>query len=116
MTARTIPFKQETASDDTNYLKAISILEEAPFSNDPIHGLDGILDFTEKAVREVTTDMDFWDNRHEASLYALQWSFENLYQKGVPLEEKQFFNLCGDLVIPNETTSPENPTPWYTKY
>lgn len=115
MTVRTIPFPKETASD-TNYLKAISILEKAPFSNDPIHGLDGILSFTQKAVQELITDIDFCDDKHEASLHALRWSFDSLYQHGIPLEQHKFLNLCEDFIIPNETTSPENQTRWYNRY
>ncbi len=116
MTAHTITFPKEVASD-TNYRKAISILEKAPFSNDLTHDLDGILDFTKKVVQELITDIDFCDNKHEASLYALRWSFDKLYQNGIPLEQHEFLNLCGDFIIPDETDSSENQTRWwYNKY
>ena len=116
MTAHIITFPKEVTSD-TNYRKAASILEKAPFSNDLIHnGLDGILIFTQQAIQELITDIDFCDNKHEASLYALRWSFDNLYQHGIPLEQHKFLNLCEDFIIPNEITSSENKTRWYNKY
>lgn len=116
MTARTIPPLKETASD-TNYRKAISILEKTPFSNQPIQTLDDIFSLTQKAVEELRTDIDFCDNKYEASLYALRWSFDRVYQQGIPLEQKQFFNLCGHLVISDETnSSTRKKAHWYENY
>lgn len=116
MTAHIISFPIQSAFG-TNYLKAVSILEKTPFSNQPIQSLDDIFNSTKKAVEELATDIDFCDNKHEASLYALRWSFDRVYQQGIPLEQKQFFNLCGHLVISDETnSSTRKKEHWYKNY
>jgi hypothetical protein len=116
MTISTIPSQTINTASDQNFKKAVSILNQC-FTEIPENpNLDEVFDFAQQAVHELCTDIDFCDNKHEASLHALEWLFQELYQKNLPLEKFQFFSLCKDLIIPQLSTKKEGEGKhWYEK-
>lgn len=114
MTAHTLEPLTSIASD-TNYRNAQLILGKNPelrFSNP---SLEDIKIIAKKAVTELVTDPDFCENKAHASRLALKWLFENLYQNNIPLEERQFYNLCEDCIIDDDEEPTEKEMFWYQK-
>lgn len=105
-------------ANSLSYRKAVSIL-----SNDfPKETLDtlpsdysGIEKLVENAINVLIEDPDWHEKKYDASCLAIVWMFNELYQMGLPLEEKRFFSLCMDLVREDDINNEETKTYWYEK-
>ncbi len=115
MTVSTINVRLDFASDP-KYKTAKSILENR-FSDFPkTLDFDIIANLSKQVVYELATDTDFCDDKHQASLFALEWLFQEIYQRNVPLEKNQFLLLCGDSIIPLDMEKEEiSQEIWYKK-
>ena len=113
MTASIIYPLQDFASDP-KYKIAKSILEnrfpELPERPD----LETIIKLSQQVIHELTTDIDFCDDKHYASFLALEWLFQELYQD-IPLDRLHFFVKCEELIIHPTNLQEKAPTPWYNK-
>lgn len=116
MTASTILFQTINSASDPDFNKAVVFLNRC-FNNKIPKNIefDGILDLARKAVYEISTDIDFCDDKHQASIYALEWLFQELYQQNMPLERHHFFSLCKDLILPQSNGGETKEKHWYHK-
>jgi hypothetical protein len=114
MTATINSFSKIDTASEPNYKKAVRILDQyfKEFPENP--SLDEIVTIARTSVGELSTDVDFCENKNEASIYALEWLFEKLYQeKKIPLERSHFFSLCGDLTIKQSNEDEDRKKHWY---
>lgn len=96
------------------YRNAKAVLDAqlgAPFPNT----LDEVRDFTSKAIQILFSDVDFCDQPYESSILALTWACDTLYQENVNLEPKDFWSLCGDLVVYSEEKNKQRHLEWWKK-